>query len=287
MNPRLLRPTASGATHPDARDWATRVTANGGTFSSTTLAAVSKFCAAIDAAGIRDRFYRLNLFCGNSDASLNAVRTPLYRAPSLTGTQFGGTLDTNVNFVAGDYAETGASGGLTGDGTSKHLNTGFNADILPDTTQSGHLSVYSSGTYANQIAISAYQSTNVPVFTVLFTMEIQLLVAGNANTFINVSNNAATPSGTSPDFFLSSRTANNSLIGYRNGTPGTTQTGLASAAAPSLPFFVFARNFNGNPTVRFAQTLRSYSVGLGLTGSQVTAFNAAMQAFQAALGRGL
>jgi len=142
MNPRLLRPTASGATHPEARDWATRVTANGGTVSSTTLAAVSKFCAAINAAGLRDRFYRLNLLCGTSDASLNAVRTPLYVATSFGGATVGDATDTNVNFVQGDYAETGASGGLKGNASTKRLNTGVTFSSAPVATIS--LSAYAA-----------------------------------------------------------------------------------------------------------------------------------------------
>ena len=139
MNNRILRPLASGV-HPDAAAWRSAVVANGGSVSASTMRAVSTFCAAIDAAGIRDRFYRLNLFCGNSDASLNAVRTPLYRGPSLVGTQYGGTTDTNNNFVAGDYAETGASGGLTGNGTSKSLNTGIAQSTL--SASSRHLAAY-------------------------------------------------------------------------------------------------------------------------------------------------
>jgi hypothetical protein len=62
MNPRLLRPRST--IHPEAADWANRVRANGGSVSGSTLTAVSRFCASISAAGIRDRFYRLNLFCG-------------------------------------------------------------------------------------------------------------------------------------------------------------------------------------------------------------------------------
>jgi len=108
MNPKLLRPRST--IHPEAADWANRVRANSGSVSGTTLNAVSKFCASISSAGIRDRFYRLNLFCGTG---LAACLMPLYRGPSLGGTQYGGTTDTNNGpFVSGDYTETGTSGGL-------------------------------------------------------------------------------------------------------------------------------------------------------------------------------
>ena len=127
MSPRLLRPIASGV-HPEAAAWRSAVVANGGSVSASTVKAVSAFCAAINAAGIRDRFYRLSLMCGDSDVSLVAVRTPLYRGPSLGGTQYGNALDTNNNFVQGDYAETGATGGLKGNGSSKYLDTGLQSD---------------------------------------------------------------------------------------------------------------------------------------------------------------
>lgn len=139
MNSRLLRPRASGV-HPEAAAWRSAVVANGGTVSASTMKAVSTFCADIDKAGIRGRFWRLNLFAGDSDASLNAVRTPLYRGPSRTGTQYGGTTDTNLNFVQGDYAETGASGGLKGNGSTKSLNTEFATNNLSEGNR--HISAY-------------------------------------------------------------------------------------------------------------------------------------------------
>ena len=122
MNPRLLRPIASGV-HPEAAAWRSAVVANGGSVSGSTMKAVSTFCAAIDSAGIRDRFYRLNLFAGTG---LSACLVPLYRGQSRTGTQYGNITDTNANFVSGDYVETGATGGLKGLRTStKRLNTGL------------------------------------------------------------------------------------------------------------------------------------------------------------------
>jgi hypothetical protein len=68
-----LPPQVSNA---DAQSWINRVYGNGGTVSNSTAAAVNAFCDAIDAAGIRDRFYRLNLFCGTG---LPACLVPLYQ----------------------------------------------------------------------------------------------------------------------------------------------------------------------------------------------------------------
>ncbi len=108
---------SAGVWNADAADWIKRVEANSGSVSTATANAVTNFCNAIDAAGIRGKFYRLNLFCGTG---LNACLVPLYRGPSLSGTQYGNATETNNGpFVSGDYVETGTGGGLLGNGTSK------------------------------------------------------------------------------------------------------------------------------------------------------------------------
>jgi hypothetical protein len=95
MSPRLMKPVASGPTyHPEALAWRTAALANGGTgITASTMQAVSDFCTAIDAAGIRSNFLRLSLMCGGN---LAAARTPLYRASSPSGTQYGAAIDANV-----------------------------------------------------------------------------------------------------------------------------------------------------------------------------------------------
>jgi hypothetical protein len=279
MSARLLRPRSTGF-HPEAQAWRNAVIANGGTVSGSTLIAVSNFCRSIDAAGIRNRFYRLNLFCGTS---LNAALVPLYRGPSRTGTQYGNTTDTNSNFVSGDYVETGSTGGLLGNGSNKYLNTGLNANAMPDLAQSGHLSAYAAGTFSGQIAIGVYNFTNPP-FVVTHESEIQFS-ATTANGYINAPSNAVSPSYTSPAFLLASRTSSTNIISYANGVGGTAGTATANLTNPALPFFVFARNLGGGPSVYFGQRLRSYSIGLGMNGSQATQFNTAIQALQSALSR--
>jgi hypothetical protein len=95
------------AWHPEAVDWRARVIRNGGSVSDDTSKAVSIFCMAIDGAGLRDRFYRLNLFCG---IGLSSALVPLYRGPVAGGTALGNATDTNNNFVSADFAENGRSG---------------------------------------------------------------------------------------------------------------------------------------------------------------------------------
>jgi hypothetical protein len=285
MNPRLLRPTTS--LHPDAGDWANRVRANGGTVSGSTLNAVTKFCRDIDAAGIRDRFYRLNLFCGNSNASLNAVRTPLYRGTSRTGTQYGNALDTNNNFVQSDYNETGASGGLIGNGVTKYLDTGLATDALPQVA-TGHLSFWTRGGAVTATKRVMGVLTSSPS-TQRYFMDRRTIAGGgdlgswggSPTTAITNPNSDDTTAG----LFLVTRTGATSLTGYKNTTAGGNNTSSVTPAAFSASIPVFAGNNGGVVGDFYEHRLAAYSIGDGLTGGQVTSFYNALNTFMQALSR--
>ena len=279
MSPRLLRPRASGATHPEARDWAARVTTNGGSVSSTTLAAVSAFCAAIDAAGIRGRFARLSLLCGNSDASLNAVRTPLYRSTSFGGTGLGGTIDTNINFVQGDYTETGASGGLKGStSTAKVLGTGLdNATAAFAGNGNVHISVYvteadSGGTFNYWAGIGvgfigATYSSGSGAFYKYSSMDLFSSVSSFTGHFIGTS------------------TSGTAHVCYSAGASIATSSTLTNQAwTGELAVF---NNSASSPNAALCSDSRlsAYSFGPSLSASQAASYYAAIQAFQTALGR--
>ena len=281
-----LAPTVSNA---DAQDWVNRVYANGGTVSATTATAVNTFCDSIDAAGIRDRFYRLNLFAGNSDASLNAVRTPLYRGSSLGGTQFGGATDTNVNFVQGDYAETGASGGLTGNGSTKYLETGFSLASLPSAA-SRHISVYEivKSANTNDASIGGTHSSSSDGM-VLHTKSPATAYAwsrGGPSEAV-----AAAGSYSGGAHWIGQNTTLRAAQLYKNGSldnSATLANDVTSTAANAVG--VFAWKITGgtpDPTWVYhsAARLGGYSIGVSMSNAQASAYYTALQAFQTALGR--
>ena len=68
---------AAPSFHHEAIDWAARVSANGGTISTSVIRGVSSFCAEIDRQGLRDRFARLSIFSGGN---LSGSLVPLYRS---------------------------------------------------------------------------------------------------------------------------------------------------------------------------------------------------------------
>lgn len=277
-----LAPQVSNA---DAQDWVNRVYANGGSVTSSTAAAVNTLCDSLDAASLRDRFYRLNLFCGSN---LNAALVPLYRGPSLGGTQYGGTTDTNVGpFVSGDYAETGATGGLVGNGSTKYLNTGLAPNALPSLA-TGHLAVYrGAGAAANQTMIAVRSDTDY----------YELLKRGDSRhhsawgqTSLAVAGGSE-PSHEDAGLRVASRTSATLLRMYQNGTGIADQTASVTPAGTARAWFVFAMNqgtlanYWGNATPSLSIPLRGYSIGSGMSDADVTAYTNAMNAFQTALSR--
>jgi hypothetical protein len=282
MSGRLLRPRS--AFHPEAAAWKSAVIANGGSVSGSTFAAVNAFCKAIDAAGIRDRFYRLNLFCGTSDASLNAVRTPLYRGPSRTGTQYGNAMDTNANFVAGDYSE---ATGLKGNTSSKYLATGVKpADIGGPL----HLAVSVSSDLGNNehtlgcdnFPDASFQSVTLDTATASSAVRSRFQLAASqaprddANSIVVGGNYRIVGS--------CARTLSATSTLYRNGSSVVTAGGTFNTY-PDFALFVFGSSRKGTLTNPTGARLSSYSFGLDMTGTQVAAYNTALVAFLTALGR--
>lgn len=284
MNARLLRPLASSV-HPDAAAWKNAVVANSGEVSGSTLKAVSDFCRRIDAAGIRDKFYRLNLFCG---AGLNAALVPLFRGPSRTGTQYGNTTDTNNGpFVSADFNNTGASSGLKANGTSKYLNTGLAANTF--TASDSHLAV---GLRATESRAAAFRTAIGAFNGSVRSFEIALhgTSSRNGSAFF-------TRFGTNTDCAgdniggATGALAVGDIIAaypsmYRNGS-ATGQTATTSQDYGSAhSIYVFANNNANASVINYTDARISwYSVGLTMTADQALSFYNAIAAFNTALSR--
>ena len=98
--------------NPETTDYRERVIANGGSISDASIDAVEKFVQDCKNALIWDKFLEVAPFAG---ANLNAALVKLAHPVGVPG------VITNVNFVAGDYSESGANGGLLGDGATKFV----------------------------------------------------------------------------------------------------------------------------------------------------------------------
>ena len=277
-------PIPDGVAHPEAAAWRTAVIANGGTVSSSTINAVSDFCGSIAANGLRDRFYRLNLFSGGN---LNACLVPLYRGPSPSGTQYGNATDTNNNFVSGDYVE---SRGLKGNATTKAISLG--AGVLTGLTNANlHIAAYGrdmQDTNGNTEGILLGRADGSPrPFTILRGGNNE--TAGNqfmANEYsagLFASPSASIEQG----FLVGSTTATNAIAIYTNGQLAGSAAGSRTLAnAPYNGMGVFGYQFASEGfSSRSGARLSGYSIGSGMSAQQVGDYYSIMQAFQTTMGR--
>jgi hypothetical protein len=292
-------PMFASVTNEDAKLWIDNVYNNSGTVNSRTANAVNAFCNAIDAANIRDRFYRLNLFCGGESgtaAGLNACLTPLYRGPTRTGAQFGNAVDNNIggasSFLSADYAET--SGLRAANGTTKYLDTGLAPSAMPQSVyESMHLSAWHGpvdGIVTDPMLIGSVDSTNLERYwiqiSIRATAAYDNVRLGRATLALS-----ATPviGARVPAFLLGTRRDATSLKFFRNGVPdGETLTSTTPLSANPYSFYVFRNNTNGSPAGDMGgANIRSYSIGDDMSDIQVAAFYAAQKAFQYAILRAL
>ena len=283
MSPRLLRPRASGV-HPEAADWRTRVIANGGSVSASTLTAVSQFCAAIDNAGLRDRFYRLSLMTGNN---LEAALVPLYRSTSPGGVVLGLPTDDNVGFVSGDYTLTGSLNNATG---SKYLRLNARpfSTLLPsgNDRQSGHIAVSCTGVNTSPTGTSPLIGMQTAVPGEAY--HVNARYSGSQFIFWGTRAISWTPAATSGRMnLINTRSAGRNSI-YEAGVEGAGSTGASTTPDADARFAVYASgSVSGTDSVAnsFTGRIYAYSVGAGLSSEQAAAYNTHLTTFLNAIGR--
>lgn len=281
--------------HEDVNNWLYRISIFGGSASQRTINALNAFCYSIDSAGIRNRFYRLNLFCGDN---LNACLVPLYISPN-NNIQYGFLRDTNYFFVNSDYVETGSSAGLTSTGAdivqqnvgTKYLDTGLKPNnINPQGFLPSNMHLSAS---VSTIPVSANTTIvfyNTTDYTDIYSLGIQLL-GGNAalRTRMGSNNNNITLSpvvtsgiSTPMNFYISSITAINDFRTYINGSNTSTNANTTTTIMTgynSILIFRQTAGYYGN------MRLMNYSMGLGLDSTQSPTYSNILSTFNTALNR--
>jgi hypothetical protein len=253
----------------DARAWAAAVTAAGGTYSASTMSALSTFARSAKAAGYWSKLTRINLHCGSD---LTAARVPLKAGG-------GSATETISNIVAGDYVETGATGGIKGNGTNKSFDTGFNPVSAGSSSSSCGLWTYVRGTESagTTRTILGHTGTNIGwvnggtveggFIAVAATSEVAPAANAAAEGFLGVTVNGS-----------------RNQQYYRNGAA----VGAAVAATGSFTnssLHALAFNNAGTPINFSTRYLLAYAMTTGMSAADAAAFNTHMQAFQLALGR--
>jgi hypothetical protein len=211
-------------------------------------------------------------------------------ATDYTQPRYGNATDTNNAFVGvgTDYAETGASGGLTGNGTSKYLNTGLAISDLPD-QRYGHMAAY---------------NVNFPEIHTASRWVIGMSnAAGTVSNWLNVHSAPQSPtsqyrrvnwskggvvvtntSETGDVLFAVSRTAAGEDFAYQNAEKTALAAGPVSTAVTE-PLLVFALNSAGTPNSYYDRAVAAYSIGNGLTEAEMTTYRSVLASFMSSLSR--
>ena len=267
--------TPTGSNHIDVQMWQYL----GGSAGSTTISAMNTFCNSIDSAGLRTKFYRLNLFCGNN---LNSCLIPLYISTSWLSPNYGFLTDTNNNFDSNDYTETGASGGLLGNGSTKYLDTRL---TLNEAGSIGHVSCYHKGamnTASANVLIRGGDGTNT------IGLDVQSSAQGGLIRGFWSPANVASFSTNSGGHYVLTRRSSTDMVLYTNGSTtrgDSTTTTSVSFPLSSWSLYIFALNNVGVASSLCPTRIQGYSVGASMTASEVGSFSTIMQTFQTSLGR--
>ena len=266
---KLLRHIPAKLYNPETADYRDRVIAAGGTLSEASLDAVEKFVRDCKNNELWDKLLEVAPFAGSN---LSAALVKLIHPAGVSGTI------TNVNFVSGDYAETGPNGGLLGDGATKYLNTGFNlASFLPDNS---HLSFYlreDVSASANRSLLGGLSSTE------------QYWLGALTNTQRNVrlgqTATATQTANMTKGFYAGSRTGGSSLKLYKDGLVIATDSASVTHTKPSVSLYAFAFSSSGSASAYLPGRGSFYSIGHGLTEIETLLLHDAVRTLQRNLGR--
>jgi hypothetical protein len=277
-------PTTIGSNHIDVENWLNTVYWNGGSASSTTISALNTFCSSIDSTGLRSKFYRLNLFCGNN---LLACMVPLYVGPiSRVGglqTTYGYGIDMNFSFLSSDYNETGANCGLQGNG-SKYLDTGMYANNL--TISNRHFYVEertSPGDYHTSIGIR-YSGDAIAQAQAFYVYRDPQ----NRTNFAFSESSNLLVSGHTPCRLLCCNDGAGTGTVYRNGSSVGSGSGFnVSTQYPNGTVTVFGLRqiYEGTITSKTTARISSYSLGSSLNSTDATNFSNIVATFNINMSR--
>jgi hypothetical protein len=258
--------------HADVRAYYCNLTANGGSISSSTLAALSIFTNRLKAHGtLWDKLDEIYPLCGRGIASA-CVKLKFVATPFMT----------NHNFVDEDFEDWGPTAGLTPDGASKYLDTNFPATSLRD---DAHLCYIEQQPAIDSGARAALGVTDAPL-----EWSIGAVDAFNDRTAI-IGDPAAAAQivGGYNDwtsFYIANRESPTSLTLFKRTHLKDTDTNTAATSPkPALNLFLCARNNSGVADQFWKNRLRYASIGQALIAAEVTDYYQIVQSFQDSLGR--
>jgi hypothetical protein len=239
----------------DAVAFFNRVTTAGGSLSTTEKQAVNQLVLDLKANSLWTPMKAIYPMVGASAAAC---------AQNLKSSSFTGTFTSGWTF---------ASTGVTPNGTSAFMNTGYNVNT-EGSLNSAHISAYIRNNVATGSQIGAYVGGSFHHLYARYT---------DTRAYIGVNSLEASLSSTnSTGFWIGSRIISTVQKLYRNNTTFINATSV-STSKPNLNIYVGASN---GSVIDYSSTQNAFaSIGDGLTDTQASNFYTAVQAFQTTLSR--
>lgn len=244
------------------------VEAGGTALSPTIESALATLETRINTIGA-SKFDAVYPFCGGAAQSHKwNFMNPLDTDAAFRGV-FGGTVTHDAN-------------GITGS-TDGYMDTKFNPSTH-STANNIHMAVYisnaGSGAPARFGSSSDSSANNLLIAPTISGSDYIRCYGTGGDGQIVYTNFDLT------DSFILSRRANNDFEAYKGGVSQGTATGTTTLGSPpNANVTVLAENVAGTPGSFGAQTVQFFSIGKGLTDSEVTALHNAIVEFQTALSR--
>lgn len=250
------------AVDPDAAAFFARVTAAGGTLSATEQTAVNTLVLDMKSYGIWSAMKAVYPMVGASAAAC---------AQNLKSSSFTGTFTSGWTF---------ASTGVTPNGTSAYMDTGF----IPSSNLS--VSSQSYGYYSRSNTAAGAKREMGGNFTPDVLQDVGVLSKYTGNLFYAILGGTLYPNVSNTDsrgFFVANRTDASNIKGYKNGTL------VVNSAQPTanltISIFLGARNQSGTINEPTDRECSFAHCGDGLTDTQASNFYTAVQIFNTTLGR--
>lgn len=266
----VLSTSDSPSYHPDTLDYLSRLALAGGSISQPNTDLLDTQIRQLYTDGLRGSIkYWL---CLNLTQSFTGCLVPIY--------DDGVGNATNNNFVSGDWSVNG----LTGNGSNKYLDSGWNPDTRLGTfSNAGRFDVHFACKVANHNtnassdyrglmgggggfnkSLELYTFDNSNIISFFMTTGSELLIAGN-------------PAGVT----LSNRRTDGSLRLLQNGTLADSTSSLFSPIlSPDYNIAFFALNDPvGTISYHSLATISSFTMGYGLDTAQETALTNILNAF--------
>ena len=251
---------------PDAAAFFARVTAAGGTLSATEQTAVNTLVVQMKADGIWTAMKAIYPMVGASAAAC---------AQNLKSASFPGTFFGLVNF---------ASTGVTGNGSSGYMNSGFVPSTNGLTYDNNHISFYSRTTaFSGNDFFEIGSSTNSSFTDPLGLWSRRTNDSAGYDSGSTFTNRSTFSNTDGKGFYCGTAVTTTSKF-FKNGV-NQVSFSLTASAISSVDVFILAFNEGGGNIYYSTKELAFASMGNGLTDTQASNFYTAVQAFQTTLGR--